>query len=400
VAGVVAALVADDHRDLLREEVGRLALALVVKRPRPPPLETDDHRRGRHQRAPIDRGVAQALRANLRATDTVGRYGGEEFMLVLTETAPDEAALLAEKLRAIVGRLRFPVAGRDEICVTISVGIAGGRGRSLRVESLIHHADTAMYTAKSLGRDQTYVFAEPDEDAEVPSAPISPAGRARAIALGRDAREAAIASLVEAAAGVPGEGPGGADGVVTVVTALARHIGLPDVEVERLRIAGLLHDVGKVVVPGEVLAKPGPLTQAEWRAVVQHPRVAQVILDQVASLRDAATIVLHHHERYAGHGYPHGLRGTDIPVGARILSIAEAYDAMTRPRPFRGAMRHEQAVAELRRHAGTQFDPELVDAFCDLFEDRPPVELPAPADAGGRAVPRRARAGRRSGSAS
>jgi HD-GYP domain-containing protein (c-di-GMP phosphodiesterase class II) len=97
-----------------------------------------------------------------------------------------------------------------------------------------------------------------------------------------------------------------------------------------------------------------------------------VIIDQVAAVSDAGAIILHHHERFSGHGYPHGLRGHDIPLGARIVSIADAYDAMVRDRPYRSAIGHEAAVAELRRHAATQFDPDLVAIFCDLYAETAP----------------------------
>jgi hypothetical protein len=97
-----------------------------------------------------------------------------------------------------------------------------------------------------------------------------------------------------------------------------------------------------------------------------------VILEQASALKDAVPIILHHHERYSGHGYPYGLRGNDIPLGARIVSIADAYDAMTHDRPYKRAMSHDQAIAELRRHAGTQFDPDLVTLFCDLYGSRVP----------------------------
>jgi hypothetical protein len=106
--------------------------------------------------------------------------------------------------------------------------------------------------------------------------------------------------------------------------------------------------------------------------VVQHPRIGQVILEQAAALKDAAPIILHHHERYSGHGYPFGLRGNDIPLGARIVAIADAYDPMTRDRPYKSAMSHDAAIKELRRQAGTQFDPELVGLFCDLYGDAAP----------------------------
>jgi diguanylate cyclase (GGDEF)-like protein len=137
------------------------------------------------------RGVAEKLRGNLRATDMIGRYGGEEFMLILTETEVEDGALLTEKLRTLIERTKFPVEGNPELAVTISIGICGGFGRSLRVEPLVRDADAAMYSAKSLGRNQTYIFAEPDDDARVPRAPISSDGRARAVEVGRIAREAA-----------------------------------------------------------------------------------------------------------------------------------------------------------------------------------------------------------------
>jgi HD-GYP domain-containing protein (c-di-GMP phosphodiesterase class II) len=154
---------------------------------------------------------------------------------------------------------------------------------------------------------------------------------------------------------------------------MASSLQLPNPEIERIRVAALLHDIGKVAIPPEILDKPSALTNADWRTVVQHPRIGQVILEQAAAFKDAVPIILHHHERYAGHGYPFGLRAAEIPMGARIVAIADAYDAMIHDRPYRRAMSHDDAVAELRRHAGTQFDPELVTLFCDLFASAPPV---------------------------
>ena len=319
------------------------------------------------------RGVAQLIQGNLRATDMVGRYGGEEFMLLLTETNVDEGALLTEKLRAIVARERFAVEGNPELSVTISIGIAGGIGARLSSDELVRDADAAMYSAKSLGRNQTYIFAEPDEDARVPRAPISAAGRARAVAIGRAAREAATASLTSVIAPLPHYRGQPSALIASIVTAMARNLALPDAEVDRIRVAAMLHDVGKVAVPQEILDKPAALNSAEWRTVVQHPRIGQVILEQAAALKDAVPIILHHHERYSGHGYPFGLRGSDIPLGARIVAIADAYDAMTHDRPYKRAISHEAAIAELRRHAGTQFDPQLVNLFCDLFAHHAPV---------------------------
>jgi diguanylate cyclase (GGDEF)-like protein len=313
------------------------------------------------------RGVAQTIASNLRTSDIIGRYGGEEFMLILTETGVEEGAALAEKLRTLVQRQRYQVVGGPELAVTISIGIAGGSGPQLRTDSLVRDADAAMYSAKSLGRNQTYIFAEPDDDARVPRAPISAAGRARAVEIGQRAREAATAALTDVLAPLPHYRGQPSPLIATIVVTLGRQLELPEADIDRLRIAALLHDVGKVAVPTEILEKPSALTSAEWRTVVQHPRIGQVILEQAAALKEAVPIILHHHERYGGHGYPYGLRALEIPLGARIVAIADAYDAMIHDRPYKPAISHDQAIAELRRHAGTQFDPELVELFCDLY---------------------------------
>ncbi len=323
------------------------------------------------------RGVAQTIQGSIRATDTFGRYGGEEFMLLMTETDADDGAQLAEKLRHLVAGHSYQVPAGPTVSVTISIGVAGGIGTSLQVDALVRDADAAMYTAKSLGRNQTFVFAEPDEDSRVPRAPISAVGRARAIEVGRSAREAAAAALTAVISPLPHYRGQPSALIASIVTAMAKALDLPEQEIDRVRIAALLHDVGKVAVPQEILDKPAALTTAEWQSVVQHPRIGQVILDQATMLRDAAPIILHHHERYSGHGYPHGLRGNDIPLGARIVSIADAYDAMTHDRPYKAAISHDQAIRELRRHAGTQFDPELVSMFCDLYTAEAPVPDPS-----------------------
>ncbi len=322
------------------------------------------------------RGVAQTLAENLRASDMIGRYGGEEFMLILTETNVEDGAALSEKLRTIVERVKFRVEGNPDLSVTISIGIAGGSGQQLRFEALVRDADAAMYSAKSLGRNQTYIFEEPDEDARVPRAPISQAGRARAADIGRRAQEAATEMLTSVIAPLPHYRGQPSAMIASIVVDMARRLQLSESEVDRIRIAALLHDVGKVAVSPEILDKPAPLTSAEWRTVVQHPRIGQVILEHASALRDAVPIILHHHERFAGHGYPYGLRATEIPLGARIVAIADAYDAMTNDRPYQRAITHDAAITELREHAGTQFDPELVTLFCDLYASHAPTPDP------------------------
>ena len=323
------------------------------------------------------RGVASVLRQNLRSSDRVGRYGGEEFMITLPETTVDEAAALADKLRSLVSRARWKIPGGTEISVTVSLGVTGGSGDRLSVDGLVREADAAMYSAKALGRDQVYAFEESTDDSTIVRSPISPAGRSQAVELGRHAHGAAADALAAIIAPLPHYRGQPSALIATIVTTLARQLNMPEHEIDKIRVAALLHDVGKVGIPLDILEKPSSLTPAEWRSVVQHPRIGQVILEQATVLRESVPIILHHHERFGGAGYPYGLRGHEIPLGARIVAIADAYDAMIQDRPYQKKISHGAAVEELRRHAGTQFDPELVEIFCDLYGTRAPEEDPA-----------------------
>jgi len=334
----------------------------------------DSH--GHHVGDVVLRSIADVLRANVRATDMLGRYGGEEFMLILPETTIEDAASLAEKLRLLVGGARIRIDEQLTVSVTVSIGVAGGLGGNLRIDALVRDADAAMYSAKSLGRNQVYVFAEPDDDSRVPRAPISGDGRARAADVAQLARMAAEQALITTLTPYPNHRGHASALIATLSVGMARRLDLPDSEIDRVRLAALLHDVGKLALPEEILEKPSALTSIEWQSVVQHPRIGAVILEQASVLRDAMPIVLHHHERFAGHGYPYGLRGSEIPLGARIVALADAYDAMTADRPYKRAMTHARAIREIQRHAGTQFDPELVTVFCDLYAaERPAADF-------------------------
>lgn len=147
---------------------------------------------------------------------------------------------------------------------------------------------------------------------------------------------------------------------------LARAVGLPEEQAERVHLSGLLHDVGKIGVPEVVLCKPGKLTDAEFEAIKRHPQIGHDILKGIPMLADILPGVLYHHERFDGRGYPHGISGTDIPLVARILAIADTFDAMSSTRSYRSALPRAKVMEEMRRCAGAQFDPELAAAFVQL----------------------------------
>ena len=320
------------------------------------------------------RQVASLIADSIRASDTFGRYGGEEFMLILPETTPEDAVALAEELRALVMQEPLRIAGGQDIRATISIGIAGGRGTGLQLDMLVDRADAAMYAAKSQGRNRTYLFRELDEGAQVRRAPISPERRAQAAAIGQWASDTATQALASVLAPQPNHRGRPSDMIAALATGIGLEMSLPDEEIERIRIASLLHDLGKIAIPEEILDKPETLSDAEWQAIGEHPRIGQVILEQASSLREAIPVVLHHHERFNGGGYPHGLKGSEIPLGARIVAVADAYHAMVHERPYKLALTHEEALAELRDHAGTQFDPAVVDVFCSIYGEAVPPD--------------------------
>jgi HD-GYP domain-containing protein (c-di-GMP phosphodiesterase class II) len=150
--------------------------------------------------------------------------------------------------------------------------------------------------------------------------------------------------------------------VAAIAGAIAEQLDLPATEIELTRLAGSLHDLGKLAIPEEILQKPGELTTAEWLVVQRHPQIAHRMLESLG-VEPVADWVLHHHERWDGAGYPDGLAGEDIPLGSRIVYVAEVYDAMTFGRLYRAPRTREAALEEIDRCAGAQFDPEVVRAF-------------------------------------
>jgi diguanylate cyclase (GGDEF)-like protein len=310
--------------------------------------------------------VLVLLAGHIRHDGQAFRLGGDEFAIVLSDVGADEAR---EITRAVIGRIggqRQPWGG----FVTVSAGIAVSPpdGTATDPDRLFANADAALYQAKRLGRNQVHVF-----DAHV--AILSQARRAAAEEYRLDAAWG-LAELIDVADGLADDAdPVGSHSfrVSDLAARLAVRCGLQPVEAELVRLAARLHDLGKLAVPVEILRKPGGLEQREWQVLREHPETGRRILSSIGA-GAIANWVLHQHERWDGTGYPAGMRGAEIPLEARIIFVAEAYDAITSGRPYQQARSQADALAELDRHAGTQFDPTVVAALTAELADEAVAE--------------------------
>ena len=296
-----------------------------------------------------DRVLAQ-LATTLRQGGEAFRLGGDEFAILLPGRDEEGAAIAAE---AIIGRIagyELDPAG----AVTVSAGIATVPPEGIVRDELVRRADSALYWAKEYGKDQVRVF-RPDvlEIAELKRLAAGP---------DRAARFRAAASLARAVDARDAYTGSHSERVADLAARLAMRLGVDREQVELTRLAGSLHDLGKLAIPEEILRKPGPLSETERLVLERHPQIGFRMLESLG-VDPVADWVLHHHERWDGSGYPDGLPGDEIPLGARIIFVADAYDAMTSDRVYRDRLTDDEAIAELERCAGSQFDPTIVDAL-------------------------------------
>lgn len=341
------------------------------------------------------RQVASLLRQTLRHDDIAARYGGDEFAIIIPGLSAAEALDRVGQICATIGRTPFhpediEVSGesnntamRGVAILSASAGVASFPEDGTDAEHLVHLADTALYEAKRRGRNRACAYnASGPSVAQTNDNEARRAGRRDQLtdtdpAMDADeARESrassneylhavyALASAVELRDGYT---HGHSERVAFYATRLGEVAGLPPEELSALRIAGLLHDIGKLSLPHEILHKPGRLTPEEWDLVRQHPVQGEGILRPLRNFSRVWPMVSCHHENHDGSGYPHGLKGEDIPVGGRILHIADAYEVMTvAGRSYQKRARSPQeAVDELRRCAGRMFDPHLVALFVE-----------------------------------
>jgi diguanylate cyclase (GGDEF)-like protein len=294
--------------------------------------------------------VLSQVAGRLRQDGEAFRIGGDEFALLLPGRDEREAIAVADGVLRRVGLLE----AAPGLGVRLSAGIVTYPQLGLDRSEIVTVADQALYLAKGEGKSRVRAY-HPDL-ADLPQ--FAGLGTAP----DRDARLSAAASLAHAVDERDAY-TGRHSYVVGELSArVAALMGLDAEEVELVRLAGSLHDLGKLAIPEEILRKPDELTESELLVLRRHPQIGYRMLRSLG-VEPVSTWVLHHHERWDGRGYPHGLSGEDIPLGSRILFVADAYDAMTSERTYHGHVAHEDAVAELERCAGTQFDPQVVAMF-------------------------------------
>ena len=299
--------------------------------------------------------VGGALQSCLPQVAVAARYGGEEFAVLLPQRDLAQAESLGEMIREAV-------AGLDH-GLTLSIGCAEFGTHTAEGEGLVLAAELAVSRAKQLGRDRVCRFDSlPGADAN-----------ADPYQLHRFLKDESLPTIQALAAAVDAKDPytqGHSQRVASYAVALAERTGLTGDEVALVHMTGTLHDVGKIGVPDAILKKPGRLDDEERRIMETHPALGEVIVRKAPKLVAALPGVRHHHERWDGSGYPDGLEGEQIPLLARLLALADTFDAMTSDRPYRKGLSWETALGEVARGAGTQFDPDLVPPFLSLMRER------------------------------
>lgn len=278
------------------------------------------------------RDCAELLRECVREGDVLARMGGDEFAAVFPRLSPDQAEIIADRVRQTLREKNR----QAQLPLSLSIGIATAEDKALSLTELVRTADERMYREK-LNRSSSN-------------------------------RSQLIDSLLAALSERDVETEEHSRRMSVHAIAMGKQLGLTSDALNNLELLTRVHDIGKVGIPDAILRKDGPLTEEEWQVMRQHPERGYRIVESSPDLSGVSDLILKHHERWDGSGYMLGMKGLDIPVECRIMAVVDAYDAMTNDRPYREAMTHEAAVAELNRCAGTYFDPAMVTLFLGIVQ--------------------------------
>lgn len=291
--------------------------------------------------------LSTVLRVVARPEDMVARIGGDEFGIILPRTDRRGADAVSARIWKELTRNPVIISDQLSLSVTISIGVAIFPGNGETVESLVYWADAALYSNKLARKGITLAKHAVVDEQQVTSSVV------QALTAALNVRDMPLHNHSRRVAQLTG--------------AIAKQMDVPETEIWVMQQGAFLHDIGKIALSDRLLTKAERLTTSEWKEIREHPELGHRILKGIPSLERVAAIVYAHHERYDGRGYPQGLTGEDIPLGARIFAVADAYDAMTNRRPYQPVLTREAAMGEIALHAGTQFDPLAVSAFLQIM---------------------------------
>ncbi|MBX6354075.1 MAG: diguanylate cyclase, partial [Thermoflavifilum sp.] len=304
--------------------------------------------------------LATTLQGHCEGEESIARYSGEEFAVVLPDADLEQAQHKAELMRKSVEAMQVEHA--DQLPgkkFTISVGVATYPEMASTKKELLMKVDDALYKGKLTGRNKVSIYYSLLDELH-----LEP---------GMDEKDAELINTIKVFLAILNSKDrytyAHTERNVMYVDAMGKRLGMTEEERRYLRFGAFLHDIGKVEIPLEILAKRGPLSREEWAIMKTHVIIGENIVRPISGLQRVLPMIRHHHERYDGTGYPDGLAGEDIPLEVRILTLADSFDAMTTSRPYQRKRSMEQAFRELRRCAGSQFDPNLVEIFISVVED-------------------------------
>jgi len=315
--------------------------------------------------------LAACMKAEKRAPDTLARYGGDEFVILMPETKADDSIQLLERIRAKVQQIHVA----ENVSMTISCGIARSLpDRDDSFGDLIRRADLALYEAKSAGRNCVKIWdksmSKTLSTGDIEIERIKQLKR-RIAGMSQQAEKTFIQSiwgLVQALEAKDPYAKKHSENVMHYAVAIAQTMNIGPRHLEVIRRAAMIHDIGRIGIPDAVLFKPSKLTPHERNVIEQHPLIAVRILDKMSFLEQEISIVRAHHEKWNGQGYPDGAAGTAIPLGARILAVADAFDALTSNRSYHKSRTPAEAVKILVDSSEYDFDPEIVKAMVSWIE--------------------------------
>lgn len=334
------------------------------------------------------RELAQFFTSFVRQADAVARYGGEEFVILLPHVGYEGSHLLAERLRKKIMETTFCEDSVHPLRVSVSIGVASYPEDPVdRKDTLLFYADRALYRAKGAGRNRVYLYRNVTKDfaEKIPALKFSDEKvyefRHRLFDVSEMAKRAyieATKALVNALEAKDPHTMGHAARVGHFSALVAKEMGLGEDDVRIIEHAGLLHDIGKICISDEILLKPGAYTHDEYEKMKLHPVLGYQIVKPIKFLSEEALIILHHHEWYNGEGYPQRLKGKEIPLGARIVSVLDAYDTMRAAGArYKKTLTCQESIRELIHHAGTQFDPQAVFALVKVLLNRGDLDVRA-----------------------